>query len=73
MINYDVDSKQVPNHKLPPLRNPDILIGQNDLTALSYLNEPEGLNLNRFFSNSLRLTIFLSLLSIVQFGGSFSK
>jgi ATP-dependent DNA helicase RecQ len=25
------------------LRNPDILIGQNDLTALSYLNEPEGL------------------------------
>jgi hypothetical protein len=32
----------VPNPKLPPLRNPDILIGQNDLTALSYLNEPEG-------------------------------
>ena len=27
---------------LPPLRNPDILIGENDLTALSYLNEPEG-------------------------------
>lgn len=32
----------MPNPKLPPLRNPDILIGQNDLTALSYLNEPEG-------------------------------
>lgn len=27
---------------LPPLRNPDILIGENDLTSLSYLNEPEG-------------------------------
>jgi myosin-5 len=28
--------------KLPHLRNPDILIGENDLTSLSYLNEPEG-------------------------------
>lgn len=28
---------------LPPLRNPEILIGQKDLTALSYLNEPEVL------------------------------
>ncbi|KAL7645004.1 UNVERIFIED_CONTAM: hypothetical protein RMT77_004828 [Armadillidium vulgare] len=26
--------------KLPPLRNPDILIGENDLTSLSYLHEP---------------------------------
>ncbi|XP_067632478.1 unconventional myosin-Va isoform X2 [Eurosta solidaginis] len=25
---------------LPPLRNPAILVGQNDLTALSYLHEP---------------------------------
>ncbi|XP_050097643.1 unconventional myosin-Va isoform X3 [Anopheles aquasalis] len=28
---------------LPPLRNPAILIGQNDLTALSYLHEPDVL------------------------------
>ncbi|XP_069102080.1 LOW QUALITY PROTEIN: unconventional myosin-Va-like [Argopecten irradians] len=28
---------------LPHLRNPDILIGENDLTSLSYLNEPEVL------------------------------
>ncbi|XP_059615279.1 unconventional myosin-Va isoform X2 [Phlebotomus argentipes] len=28
---------------LPPLRNPPILIGQNDLTALSYLHEPDVL------------------------------
>lgn len=27
---------------LPPLRNPDILIGANDLTSLSYLHEPAG-------------------------------
>lgn len=29
---------------LPPLRNPAILIGQNDLTALSYLHEPDVLH-----------------------------
>ncbi|KAF7491299.1 Unconventional myosin-Vb [Sarcoptes scabiei] len=28
---------------LPPLRNPDILIGSNDLTSLSYLHEPSVL------------------------------
>ena len=28
---------------LPPLRNPDILLGENDLTSLSYLHEPAGL------------------------------
>uniref|UniRef100_A0A1B0CB62 Myosin class i heavy chain n=2 Tax=Lutzomyia longipalpis TaxID=7200 RepID=A0A1B0CB62_LUTLO len=28
---------------LPPLRNPPILIGQSDLTALSYLHEPDVL------------------------------
>ncbi|KAK3095804.1 hypothetical protein FSP39_019412 [Pinctada imbricata] len=29
--------------RLPHLRNPEILIGENDLTSLSYLNEPEVL------------------------------
>uniref|UniRef100_A0ABM5EXW0 Unconventional myosin-Vc isoform X1 n=1 Tax=Pogona vitticeps TaxID=103695 RepID=A0ABM5EXW0_9SAUR len=29
---------------LPPLRNPDILVGENDLTALSYLHEPAVLH-----------------------------
>ena len=28
---------------LPPLRNPEILIGENDLTSLSYLHEPAGM------------------------------
>ncbi|KAJ8869597.1 hypothetical protein PR048_028589 [Dryococelus australis] len=28
------------DESLPPLRNPDILIGENDLTSLSYLHEP---------------------------------
>ena len=53
-IEYDVASNETPNPKLPPLRNPEILIGQNDLTALSYLNEPEVLyNLEvRFLNNN---------------------
>uniref|UniRef100_A0A7M4FZU1 Myosin VC n=1 Tax=Crocodylus porosus TaxID=8502 RepID=A0A7M4FZU1_CROPO len=29
---------------LPPLRNPDILVGENDLTALSYLHDPAVLH-----------------------------
>lgn len=29
---------------LPYLRNPDILVGENDLTALSYLHEPAVLH-----------------------------
>ena len=37
---------------LPPLRNPDILVGENDLTNLSYLHEPAVLhNLNVRFQD----------------------
>jgi len=28
---------------LPHLRNPEILVGENDLTSLSYLHEPAGM------------------------------
>uniref|UniRef100_A0A8C8SPI5 Myosin VC n=1 Tax=Pelusios castaneus TaxID=367368 RepID=A0A8C8SPI5_9SAUR len=38
-LNYPVDPAS-----LPPLRNPDILVGENDLTALSYLHEPAVLH-----------------------------
>lgn len=38
-MNYPVDPST-----LPPLRNPDILVGENDLTALSYLHEPAVLH-----------------------------
>uniref|UniRef100_A0A803STV2 Myosin VC n=1 Tax=Anolis carolinensis TaxID=28377 RepID=A0A803STV2_ANOCA len=38
-LDYPVDPKA-----LPPLRNPDILVGENDLTALSYLHEPAVLH-----------------------------
>ncbi|KFM70741.1 Unconventional myosin-Va, partial [Stegodyphus mimosarum] len=44
--------KVTSNDKLPPLRNPDILIGENDLTSLSYLHEPAVLyNLQVRFCN----------------------
>jgi len=29
---------------LPPLKNPDFLVGGNDLTSMSYLHEPAVLN-----------------------------
>uniref|UniRef100_A0A3B3TFX2 Unconventional myosin-Va n=1 Tax=Paramormyrops kingsleyae TaxID=1676925 RepID=A0A3B3TFX2_9TELE len=47
---------EAPN--LPPLRNPDILVGENDLTALSYLHEPAVLhNLKvRFIDSKLIYT-----------------
>ncbi|XP_029289703.1 LOW QUALITY PROTEIN: unconventional myosin-Vc [Cottoperca gobio] len=38
---YPVDPSKL---QLPPLRNPDILVGENDLTALSYLHEPAVLH-----------------------------
>uniref|UniRef100_I3MXL9 Unconventional myosin-Vb n=1 Tax=Ictidomys tridecemlineatus TaxID=43179 RepID=I3MXL9_ICTTR len=38
---YPVDAQ---NNQLPFLRNPDILVGENDLTALSYLHEPAVLH-----------------------------
>ncbi|KFQ30937.1 Unconventional myosin-Va, partial [Mesitornis unicolor] len=40
-LEYSLDLK---TKELPPLRNPDILVGENDLTALSYLHEPAVLH-----------------------------
>jgi myosin V len=40
---YRVRNKRDGKEQLPLLRNPDILIGENDLTTLSYLNEAEVL------------------------------
>ncbi|CAG00832.1 unnamed protein product [Tetraodon nigroviridis] len=36
-LEHSLDPK---TKNLPYLRNPDILVGENDLTALSYLHEP---------------------------------
>uniref|UniRef100_A0A8C3BZK8 Myosin N-terminal SH3-like domain-containing protein n=1 Tax=Cairina moschata TaxID=8855 RepID=A0A8C3BZK8_CAIMO len=38
---YPIDLQ---SNELPFLRNPDILVGENDLTALSYLHEPAVLH-----------------------------
>ncbi|XP_054632722.1 unconventional myosin-Va-like isoform X2 [Dunckerocampus dactyliophorus] len=40
-VQYQIDLR---TNNLPPLRNPSILVGENDLTALSYLNEPAVLH-----------------------------
>ncbi|XP_063066308.1 unconventional myosin-Vb isoform X2 [Engraulis encrasicolus] len=40
-VEYAIGPK---NNQLPFLRNPDILVGENDLTALSYLHEPAVLH-----------------------------
>ncbi|XP_049577986.1 unconventional myosin-Va isoform X1 [Syngnathus scovelli] len=40
-VEYKLDPR---TNNLPPLRNPNILVGENDLTALSYLNEPAVLH-----------------------------
>lgn len=40
-MEYKIDPK---TNELPPLRNPNILVGENDLTALSYLHEPAVLH-----------------------------
>ncbi|XP_036399234.1 unconventional myosin-Va-like isoform X1 [Megalops cyprinoides] len=55
----DIEHKLDPKTKnLPHLRNPDILVGENDLTALSYLHEPAVLhNLKvRFIDSKLIYT-----------------
>ncbi|GCB64093.1 hypothetical protein scyTo_0013282 [Scyliorhinus torazame] len=40
-LEYPINLKA---EQLPFLRNPDILVGENDLTALSYLHEPAVLH-----------------------------
>lgn len=40
-LEHKLDPK---TKNLPYLRNPDILVGENDLTALSYLHEPAVLH-----------------------------
>ncbi|XP_026774652.3 unconventional myosin-Va isoform X1 [Pangasianodon hypophthalmus] len=54
-LEYKLDPRR---STLPPLRNPDILVGENDLTALSYLHEPAVLhNLRiRFIDSKLIYT-----------------
>ncbi|CAK6967247.1 unconventional myosin-Va isoform X5 [Scomber scombrus] len=54
-LEHKLDPK---TNNLPYLRNPDILVGENDLTALSYLHEPAVLhNLKvRFIDSKLIYT-----------------
>ncbi|KAG7281019.1 hypothetical protein CRUP_016651 [Coryphaenoides rupestris] len=50
VLEHNIDPK---TNTLLPLRNPDLLVGENDLTALSYLHEPAVLhNLKVRFTDS---------------------
>ena len=51
---------------LPPLRNPEILIGANDLTTLSYLHEPAGEKIQQS-SKSSKGTLSLPLDNLAIF------
>ena len=41
---YNVVKFNLKKHGTPHLRNPDVLLAENDLTALSFLHEPAVLN-----------------------------
>ena len=51
--------------KLPALKNPDILIGANDLTSLSYLHEPAGMFFFKIISFYSNFQASISTLSYV--------
>lgn len=73
-INTDAGDERVieirTKHDLPLLRNPTILIGQNDLTALSYLHEPDVLHTLEvrlvFGSDEQRLIIQMIPLNAIE-------
>ncbi|XP_056146233.1 unconventional myosin-Vb, partial [Lampris incognitus] len=62
LLKYPVGPKDNP---LPFLRNPDILVGENDLTALSYLHEPAVLhNLKVRFSESNHIYTYCGIVLV---------
>nr|XP_009296049.2 unconventional myosin-Va [Danio rerio] len=61
-LEYKLDLK---SGVLPPLRNPDILVGENDLTALSYLHEPAVLhNLRVRFTDSKLIYTYCGIILV---------
>uniref|UniRef100_A0A8C0WRI5 Unconventional myosin-Vc n=1 Tax=Castor canadensis TaxID=51338 RepID=A0A8C0WRI5_CASCN len=61
-LDYPVDPGS-----LPPLRNPDILVGENDLTALSYLHEPAVLhNLRIRFAESRLIYTYSGIILVAM-------
>ncbi|XP_048960192.1 unconventional myosin-Vc isoform X1 [Canis lupus dingo] len=61
-LDYSLDPES-----LPPLRNPDILVGENDLTALSYLHEPAVLhNLRIRFAESKLIYTYSGIILVAM-------
>lgn len=71
-LEHKLDPK---TKNLPYLRNPDILVGENDLTALSYLHEPAVLhNLKvRFVDSKLIYTYCGECRSVHRLAGKKNK
>uniref|UniRef100_A0A8C1QKK8 Myosin VAb n=1 Tax=Cyprinus carpio TaxID=7962 RepID=A0A8C1QKK8_CYPCA len=67
-VNFSQESEYKLDPKsgvLPPLRNPDILVGENDLTALSYLHEPAVLhNLRVRFTDSKLIYTYCGIILV---------
>ncbi|XP_029010006.1 unconventional myosin-Va-like isoform X2 [Betta splendens] len=61
-VQYKLDPRA---SNLPPLRNPNILVAENDLTALSYLNEPAVLhNLKVRFVDSKMIYTYCGIILV---------
>ncbi|KAI4903113.1 hypothetical protein NFI96_015690, partial [Prochilodus magdalenae] len=61
VLQYPVEG----SGQLPHLRNPDILVGENDLTALSYLHEPAVLhNLRVRFVDSRMIYTYCGIILV---------
>uniref|UniRef100_A0A8C6ND45 Uncharacterized protein n=1 Tax=Melopsittacus undulatus TaxID=13146 RepID=A0A8C6ND45_MELUD len=62
LYEYPIDLQ---GNALPFLRNPDILVGENDLTALSYLHEPAVLhNLKVRFTESNHIYTYCGIVLV---------
>ena len=63
-VNTTVDAIEADNETLPPLRNPPILEATEDLTSLSYLNEPAVLHAIRMRYGQLNIYTYSGIVLI---------
>lgn len=64
MFSVETDDLSEDNEKLPPLRNPPILEAAEDLTSLSYLNEPAVLHAIKLRYSQLNIYTYSGIVLI---------
>ena len=64
VITIETDNLSEDNEKLPPLRNPPILEAAEDLTSLSYLNEPAVLQAIKLRYSQLQIYTYSGIVLI---------